>query len=217
MSGKTLSNGTLGLRFMQRAKLAQQADADKAAVKDESQWEIASAGREAYASSEVTYEASYLPFLFPTAGGGASAEVKGRRRFAAGGQETPFHEGTSQPPEPALPADDKPREWSKSKRPATISGSGTVSRLQKDTKANGNNARTAKAVIHETAAVGTDLRAARAAPNVFLKPSGVDEPAAPPKPDVGALSQGAKRTLDSGGDGAGRPAEKKRRKKRKDV
>ncbi|KZT21293.1 hypothetical protein NEOLEDRAFT_1150763 [Neolentinus lepideus HHB14362 ss-1] len=258
MSAKALSNGTLSLRFMQRAKLAQKNEAEKAEVKDESQWEISSEVQEAWGLSsgssqpfsEVTYESSYLPFLFPAFSEDPSAsthtptEPKGRRKFNAKGQEVA--EEPSEPVQAVVEsANDTARDWSKmSKRPATISGSsGTISKLQKGSKKNKDNAKSAKTLIRETAKVGTDLRAARSslrapamdppAPTVFLKPSGVDEPAAGPsgskpvssRPNADAPSRNAgikgkaKRVFAADGepqdDGAGHLADKKRLKKKK--
>ncbi|EPQ55944.1 hypothetical protein GLOTRDRAFT_41610 [Gloeophyllum trabeum ATCC 11539] len=252
MSSKTLSNGTLSLRFMQRAKLVQQAEAEKAEVKDDSQWEISSKVKQAWGLSsgtsqvsEVAYESSYLPFLFPSASEGAdssssnhaSSEPKGRRKYNAKGQEVEDEVKSSK---------DKPRDWSKmSKRPVTISGStGTVFKPQKEHKK--DHVKPAKMLIHENAKVGTDLRAERSAlraevsaaappkPSVFLKPSGVDDPAhvpSAPTPSASSNGQGhvhsqgkankgtAKRSLDRDDEsleGEGRlQADKKKRRKKK--
>lgn len=50
MSGKTLSNGTLGLRFMQNARSKQttQVEADRAKVKDDGEWGVTEEIREAW-------------------------------------------------------------------------------------------------------------------------------------------------------------------------
>lgn len=51
MSGKTLSTGTLSLRFMQnahRAKQLAEVEAEQAQVKDEAEWEVAKEVREAW-------------------------------------------------------------------------------------------------------------------------------------------------------------------------
>lgn len=95
MAGKTLSNGTLSLRFMQNAQRAKQEQAvelQQAKVKDEAEWEVSEEIREAWGISSVpgqptmydvhpfylqalsmtitrhsvTYESSYIPFLFPS-------------------------------------------------------------------------------------------------------------------------------------------------------
>ena len=51
MSGKTLSNGTLSLRFMQnaqRAKLQAQVEAEQAKIKDDAEWSVSQDIREAW-------------------------------------------------------------------------------------------------------------------------------------------------------------------------
>ncbi|KAI0946285.1 hypothetical protein AcV7_010303 [Taiwanofungus camphoratus] len=107
MSGKTLSNGTLSLRFMQnaqRAKLQARADAEQAKTRDETEWEVSKEIKEAWgidAASQsenlVTHEASYLPFLFSSSypeistsstGPDRPSVLRGRRTFNERGQET---------------------------------------------------------------------------------------------------------------------------------
>ncbi|EJD04882.1 uncharacterized protein FOMMEDRAFT_18605, partial [Fomitiporia mediterranea MF3/22] len=110
-SGKTLSNGTLGLRFMQNALRAKQqaaVDLERAKVKDEAEWEVSKEVREALGlgsnssgqtKQTIAQETSYLPFLFPsfqTSGTPSNAEdaaehftsakLSGRRTFAKGGE-----------------------------------------------------------------------------------------------------------------------------------
>ncbi|KAG2344628.1 hypothetical protein BDR05DRAFT_172490 [Suillus weaverae] len=80
---KTLSTGTLNLRFMQNARRAQQlsgvdVELEKAHVKDEAEWEVAPEIRKAWGladgasrgsnsdSNDDLYERSYMPFLFPS-------------------------------------------------------------------------------------------------------------------------------------------------------
>ena len=51
MSGKTISNSTLSLRFMQnaqRAKLQAQVDAEQAKIKDDAEWSVSQAVRDAW-------------------------------------------------------------------------------------------------------------------------------------------------------------------------
>lgn len=51
MSGKTISNSTLSLRFMQnaqRAKLQAQVDAEQAKIKDDAEWSVSQEVREAW-------------------------------------------------------------------------------------------------------------------------------------------------------------------------
>ena len=64
MSGKTLSNGTLSLRFMQnahRAKLQAQVEAAQAKIKDDAEWSVAPEVREAWgigASTSARFDLS---------------------------------------------------------------------------------------------------------------------------------------------------------------
>ena len=64
MAGKTLSNGTLSLRFMQnaqRAKLQAQVEAEQAKVKDDAEWSVSQEVRDAWglgASSSKQYVCS---------------------------------------------------------------------------------------------------------------------------------------------------------------
>ncbi|KAG8215193.1 hypothetical protein J3R82DRAFT_8727 [Butyriboletus roseoflavus] len=73
MVDKTLSTGTLNLRFMQSARRAHhlpRVQPEQAHVKDDAEWEVPPKVREAWGPSAyrgektVTYETSYLPFLF---------------------------------------------------------------------------------------------------------------------------------------------------------
>jgi hypothetical protein len=57
MAGKTLSNGTLNLRFMQNAARAKQlatAELEQAKVKDEAEWEVSKEVREAWGLTSET-------------------------------------------------------------------------------------------------------------------------------------------------------------------
>ncbi|KAI5120251.1 hypothetical protein M0805_007555 [Coniferiporia weirii] len=109
-NGKTLSNGTLSLRFMQNAQRSKQqatVDLQRAVVRDEREWEVSKEVREAWGLSSsprgqtkqaVTHETSYLPFLFPslyTNGrlsdsesepetSTSSLKISGRRTFSRG-------------------------------------------------------------------------------------------------------------------------------------
>ncbi|KAF9265744.1 hypothetical protein L218DRAFT_997142 [Marasmius fiardii PR-910] len=71
MSSKTLSTGTLSLRFMQNARDRQSKEVqlEKAHVEDDGQWEVAKEVRESWGVSQtkqnISSENSYLPFLFP--------------------------------------------------------------------------------------------------------------------------------------------------------
>ncbi|KII83646.1 hypothetical protein PLICRDRAFT_47122 [Plicaturopsis crispa FD-325 SS-3] len=197
MSGKTLSNGTLGLRFMQNARSKQttQVEADRAKVKDDGEWGVTEEIREAWGigssskppSQTVSYETSYLPFLFPSLPGSSSdmppesSKPKGRRNFNKKGQEVePKVAETEAPAPPGKPPQDGlSNASSASRRPTSISGSSLnaipTARMSKPTK---DPSKTAKSIIHDISGVGTDLRRPTPKSNTFMKPSGVDEPAA---------------------------------------
>ncbi|KAI8990381.1 hypothetical protein BD414DRAFT_413922 [Trametes punicea] len=103
---KSLSTGTLSLRFMQnaqRAKLQAQVELEQAKIKDDAEWSVPQEVRDAWgigqsssSSNEVVYEASYVPFLFGSdiAEGSSSSshqeerpKIRGRRTFNAKGEE----------------------------------------------------------------------------------------------------------------------------------
>ncbi|KAL5498198.1 hypothetical protein ACEPAH_2328 [Sanghuangporus vaninii] len=113
-SGKTLSNSTLSLRFMQNAQRAKQqaaVDLESAKVKDEAEWEVPkqvratwglASGSKANTGQTVVQEPSYLPFLFPSFQSGGSSsndeaadevttstKISGRRSFAKGREIAP--------------------------------------------------------------------------------------------------------------------------------
>ncbi|KAI0651149.1 hypothetical protein C8Q79DRAFT_996697 [Trametes meyenii] len=102
MAGKTLSNGTMSLRFMQnaqRAKLQAQVELEQAKIKDDAEWSVSQEVRDAWgigeaassrygkisswetgnrtfvcdSGSEVVHEASYVPFIFQSDVGEASS------------------------------------------------------------------------------------------------------------------------------------------------
>ena len=55
MAGKTLSNGTLSLRFMQnahRAKLQAQVELEQAKIKDDAEWSVPQEVRDAWGLGE---------------------------------------------------------------------------------------------------------------------------------------------------------------------
>jgi len=131
----SLSNGTLSLKFMQRAGAASKVEADKKALKDDSEWHAPEAVRQALGlqtdangggSSQpaITYEASYLPFLFPSyhgqstgslsADSGSSLDqlptITGRRKFKKNGEEvTAVETSTTNDAKDNLPADSSTR------------------------------------------------------------------------------------------------------------
>ncbi|EJF60146.1 hypothetical protein DICSQDRAFT_63582 [Dichomitus squalens LYAD-421 SS1] len=106
MAGKTLSNGTLSLRFMQnaqRAKLQAQVEVEQAKVKDDAEWSVSQEIRDAWGLGESlskqednVHESSYLPFIFQSDKGEGTSSAsqpdgrpafRGRRAFNAKGKE----------------------------------------------------------------------------------------------------------------------------------
>ncbi|KAH8077091.1 hypothetical protein BXZ70DRAFT_706490 [Cristinia sonorae] len=104
---KALSNGTLSLKFMQKAQRAKQEAqvvAQQAKVQDEAEWEVPQEVKEQWgigksstahsrSSGSATYEASYVPSMFTSVGdddagsplqAGLSSHMKGRRKFKHG-------------------------------------------------------------------------------------------------------------------------------------
>lgn len=177
MTSKTLSTGTLSLRFMQnanRAKHLKEVELDRAEVHDDGKWEIGQAAKDVWGSSSnaepsvsAIHEASYIPFLF----GGSSQEsnatdkLKGRRVFGRQGveitQESLSSESKPTTTTPQTPP--APETSTKGRkihpRPISISASGSSGRLRgfeqlKEQK----NGKTAKQAIFETGGVGVDLR-----------------------------------------------------------
>ncbi|KIM24844.1 hypothetical protein M408DRAFT_10735 [Serendipita vermifera MAFF 305830] len=114
----TLSNGVLSLKFMQRGLAADQkpVEAEKAVLIDDSHWEIihspekkqALLNAERQKGLDVTYEASYLPFLYdletsesedmpgPPSPSAKVTTFNGRRVFR-GGQEVQAREAVGEP------------------------------------------------------------------------------------------------------------------------
>ncbi|EGN94648.1 hypothetical protein SERLA73DRAFT_187686 [Serpula lacrymans var. lacrymans S7.3] len=215
MAEKTLSSGTLSLRFMQNARRTQHAtvvEAEKAQVKDDAEWEVAREVREAWGQTSssddksqpvtVTYETSYLPFLFPSlpenTGGtrpsshDISATIpKGRRAFNKRGEEI-IQESYSNAhaPSESQPAPENQPKDARQKRPISISGSGSLAATTKQVRKTKDASREAKRVIYDNSNVGTDLRPPPSlhppipivqASNSFLRPSGVDGPIVHPK------------------------------------
>ncbi|KAH6912128.1 hypothetical protein BKA70DRAFT_1266712 [Coprinopsis sp. MPI-PUGE-AT-0042] len=110
MSGsKTISNGTLGLKFMQNALRQQQMKEvrfEKAEVKDEGEWEVSKAVREAWGmtgdskapDANLVHEDSYLPFLFSDESLSIT-QPRGRRIFGKKGEEIIKQAGAERPSE----------------------------------------------------------------------------------------------------------------------
>ncbi|KAJ4488535.1 hypothetical protein J3R30DRAFT_3280620 [Lentinula aciculospora] len=194
MSGKQLSSGTLSLKFMQnaqRAKQLKEVELEKAHVEDDGQWEIAKEIRESWGLAEssdisdtVSYESSYLPFLFPsiqTTSNTADCTPKGRRVFKRGKEVKAATEpSTSSVKTETIPLPVDSASSSSVRKPK--SGAGIIaSRL---------STKSAKLAIFDNSQVGIDLRpppnnniasfakVPTSSKTVFLKPAGVDEPKA---------------------------------------
>ncbi|KAH8114821.1 hypothetical protein DFH11DRAFT_1726311 [Phellopilus nigrolimitatus] len=126
-TGKTLSNGTLSLRFMQNAQRAKQqasVDLERAKVKDDAEWEVSREVRDAWGippsskpatKQSISHETSYLPFLFPSLrkstssaddesmpeASTSSTKISGRRTFNKGKEvvaSTTLEDDTEDPP-----------------------------------------------------------------------------------------------------------------------
>ncbi|TFK36063.1 hypothetical protein BDQ12DRAFT_699775 [Crucibulum laeve] len=203
MSGKTLSTGTLSLRFMQnaqRAKQLKEVELERAEVKDDGQWEVSKEVKEAWrvgsGSTEmdaVIHEASYLPFLFSESSATSNSSQysgnrpKGRRVFNKKGEEVVDESkvvplsGESAP----MPHEPSSKGRKPHPHPVSISASGSSGLRGFDQFKQFKDTKTAKQEIFDNAPVGDDLRpppaiksifSAKPTSNTFLKPSGVDDP-----------------------------------------
>ncbi|KAI0673138.1 hypothetical protein C8Q78DRAFT_1068564 [Trametes maxima] len=238
MAGKTLSNGTMSLRFMQnaqRAKLQAQVELEQAKIKDDAEWSVSPEVRDAWgigetASSsrtEVVHEASYMPFIFQSDEGEASPsdprveerpKIRGRRTFNARGVEVVQEEKV---PEQAIEVapditDEKPHSKFP-KRLTSISGFRAPISTQKDGKK--TRTKTAQMLIREDISVRPP--ASMLPPPIpvkleegFVKPAGVDEPVRTARkgPPEGRKRE---RAQDDGSDRPG--TEGKKRKKKKEA
>ncbi|KAI0742890.1 hypothetical protein C8Q80DRAFT_1058252, partial [Daedaleopsis nitida] len=205
MAGKSLSNGTLSLRFMQnahRAKQQAQVEAEQAKIKDDAEWSVSMEVRDAWgigssiasARTEIEHETSYLPFIFQSdLGEGPSgsqsssgARPRGRRTFNARGKEV-IEDLKSEEPEDVQirekgqGEDHKPRTKFE-KRPTSISGfKGSLSTRRDEKKP---RMKTAQMLIREDIPVRAPLpsppqsfeTASIPSATGFIKPAGVDDP-----------------------------------------
>ncbi|KAL6302606.1 hypothetical protein BKA93DRAFT_751133 [Sparassis latifolia] len=214
-TGKTLSNATLSLRFMQnaqRAKMQAQVEAEQAKIRDEAEWEVSKEVKEAWGissisgsepvirlsfSRSVTHETSYVPFLFSSEGVAAGpSRVRGRRTFNHGEETIPKEKNDATDAEKKAPADTAEPPLS-TKRPTSISGFKVpVSTTQKGSKK--ARKKTVQMLIHETPAVqlpfslpATPETASAPAPLTtrFMKPAGIDDPIAGPGSAPAALKR----------------------------
>jgi len=241
MSGKAISNSTLSLRFMQnaqRARLQAQVEAEQAKIRDDAEWSVSQDVRDAWGidpsssstsglkqkkTQSVTYEASYVPFIFDEEEkeegeddtGAPSALVRGRRSFNERGQEIPrkeVHESDNEAQEPA--GESNPLKGKG--RPGSISGfKAPLPIKSKDSKK--ARSKTAQQLIHETAAVASvslssappsGAAIAKSEPAGFMKPAGVDAP-----PPTNAKQGQKKRQRDHDTADSTESKGKKRKKK----
>ncbi|KAI6003298.1 hypothetical protein F5J12DRAFT_722794 [Pisolithus orientalis] len=205
MPQKSLSTTTLALRFMQNGAHKQNTEQQKveieqAHVKDDAEWEVSEEVRRAWGvvhggdedRKRVTYEQSYLPFLFPSLSDGENERVRGhegrlhagmkntvslrprgRRTFGKHGREVAQVPDTSTASPrklgrlKSISSFGKPQS-SKKGRETTSDEGMEIEKRERDPS------KTAKNVIRDISGVGTDLRAQR--PSGFMKPQGVDAP-----------------------------------------
>ncbi|KAG2032000.1 hypothetical protein BDR03DRAFT_1015634 [Suillus americanus] len=181
---KTLSTGTLNLRFMQNARRAQQlsgvdVELEKAHVKDEAEWEVAPEIRKAWGladgvrgsnsdSNDDLYERSYMPFLFPSVSettgpveeNGTASSSTSRSAVKPHGRRKFNKNGeeSSKPPEvrPAAVtlADVQPDETRKIKIKSISSSTNSITSAKPSKKLKDPASR----VIYDNTNVGVDLR-----------------------------------------------------------
>ncbi|KAK0210307.1 hypothetical protein DFS33DRAFT_1378285 [Desarmillaria ectypa] len=213
---KTLSNGTLSLRFMQNAHRAQQlkeVELEKAQVKDSDEWAIPKEIQESWGESTsdaVSYEDSYLPFLFPTEPSSSSSSAQTRangRRVFKKGEEVTGKPSTETPPQLIHSSPDSPQAPLKKEKRISLSDLKMSSKAKKFNKS-------AKQAIFETGNVGTDLRPLPASKG-FLKPAGVDDPKMASTSET-SLSLGA-RERKRPNDGAALADGETKKKKKKET
>ncbi|KZT68015.1 hypothetical protein DAEQUDRAFT_728282 [Daedalea quercina L-15889] len=250
MSAKAISNSTLSLRFMQnaqRVKMQAQVEAEQAKIKDDAEWSVSQEVRDAWgigSSSStqkqtklqsVTYEASYVPFIFgeedegkeegeEDVGVGPSscrpALAKGRRTFNERGQEVLRNEvpDSEHDAEAADEAAGLSNALKGKGRPASISGfKAPLPTKPRDGKK--ARTKTAQELIRETAAAApvslssvptSSAVNVKSEPAGFLKPAGVD---APPLADANSGYKRRQRDRDMVPD----PTESKRKKRKKNA
>ncbi|KAJ7735962.1 hypothetical protein B0H16DRAFT_125744 [Mycena metata] len=252
MAAKTLSTSTLSLKFMQnahRAKNIAEVQLERAEVKDDGEWEVAKEIRDAWGpetTQSVSYEASYLPFLFSSDASDAHAipatNLKGRRAFKRGMEVADEYQFSAPAPPTPPAAASTSKSTGKPRQISSLSGR-TGSNTNNSKKGSANAApkgKTARQAIYDNSGVGADLRSQKATesmndyapplpskpplPNVFLKPAGVD---APPESSKTPLATGSgerkpKReresepTGEAGADGETTSLKKRKRKKKVD-
>ncbi|KAF7373801.1 hypothetical protein MSAN_00591800 [Mycena sanguinolenta] len=170
MAAKTLSTSTLSLKFMQnahRAKNLAEVQLDRAEVKDDGEWEVSKEIRDAWGpetTQSVSYEASYLPFLFtPDASGSnapPAANLKGRRAFKRGREVTDEYqvivpEGATTEAQP--PTTSNSKSAGKPKQISSLSGRAGSNKNSKKV-GNAPKGKSARQAIYDNSGVGADLR-----------------------------------------------------------
>ncbi|OCH92554.1 hypothetical protein OBBRIDRAFT_428845 [Obba rivulosa] len=227
MAGKTLSNGTLSLRFMQnahRAKQQAQVEAEQRKIKDEAEWEVSKEIKEAWGigsksqtEQNVAYEASYLPFLFPSTSDGAEPSsstpshqnpvVRGRRTFNHRGQEVVHYETpTDNEGDKKVNIEEKDAEKPRPKRLVAISGFRAPAQDAKKPRS-----KTAQMLIREDALVRppSALAPLREQGSGFVKPPGFDD-----LPSTSKAGPSLKRDRQTDAAPDPRTSEAKKRKKK---
>ncbi|KAF6749665.1 hypothetical protein DFP72DRAFT_912289 [Ephemerocybe angulata] len=226
-SSKTLSTTTLNLKFMQNALRSQQAEIaqlPKAAVKDDGEWEVSQAVRDAWglkgtsassSSRDTTdvHEQSYLPFMFQD--DEDEAPKRGRRTFGKNGKEViskPLDETEIADAAPSTEHQetDKKGRPKVHPRPVTLSGNATgggflrgFDQLEK-AASKPKFQRTARELMFDsTAGTGSDLHASS-------KPKATSAPAATAKSEAPSTGFMKPAGVDEP-SAAGKPKSKRKR------
>ncbi|KAJ7896943.1 hypothetical protein B0H13DRAFT_2275928 [Mycena leptocephala] len=234
MAAKTLSTSTLSLKFMQnahRAKNLAEVQLERAEVKDDGEWEVAKEIRDAWGPEttqvqSVSYEASYLPFLFTSdtsdLDATPAANLKGRRAFKRGREVADEY----QPVDPASPA-----TAAKAPAASTFKSAGKPKQISSLSGRTGNSNSNSKKACRLRRKARRPARQFTIAlpppPNVFLKPAGVDEPAEStksastagntptPSSDSAERKPKGKREREQTADSAEGESSKKRKRRRR--
>ncbi|THV07961.1 hypothetical protein K435DRAFT_709169 [Dendrothele bispora CBS 962.96] len=186
---KTLSTGTLSLRFMQnaqRAKQLKEVELEKAHVEDDGQWEIAQEIRDSWGpvsqpDNSISHETSYIPFLFPSFSDPTSEPVtstpdskpKGRRAFEKGREvisqtvDAKPDASTSESTSTQVNATQtkKGKKVAKSSILSSDSGDRIAHSVKSERPISKSN-KIARLAIFDTSGVGTDLRPSSAVTSI---------------------------------------------------
>ncbi|KAI0369315.1 hypothetical protein BV20DRAFT_997194 [Pilatotrama ljubarskyi] len=247
MTEKTLSKGTLSLRFMQnaqRAKLQAQVELEQAKIKDDAEWSVSQEVRDAWGighsasaswitfasvggSNDVVHEASYVPFIFQSDAGEASSssyqeerpKLRGRRTFNARGEEVVQEVSLPVEDDQELAPDtlDNKPRSKFDKRPTSISGFRAPISTTKDGKK--SRTKTAQMLIREDVSVRPPASMQPPPPPAKME-DGFVKPAGVDEPirtTRRAPTDGRKRERDLDGGTDRAGSEGKKRKKKKDA